>query len=128
MLLVALAIFLSSSSTYGAKLNCNGGELYYTNKVSKLEATKLGEFLVKEEFFDGQKKSVQLNKKGDTYEVRLVIKEDFREKKDYLELLKVFAAQIRDRVFDGEDVVIHICDEKLKTLKEVEPLAKKEKK
>jgi hypothetical protein len=58
---------------YGTKLEFNGGELYYTNNVTEAETKKLGEYLVKEGFFDGVRKTVQLDESGATYQFIFLI-------------------------------------------------------
>ena len=73
-----LTIPMLGCNSLGTKLEFNGGELYYTKNVNEAEARKLGEYLVNEKFFDGAKKTIQLDKSGDTYLFRAVVKGDVR--------------------------------------------------
>ncbi len=72
ILTVLLAVGLACSS-YGTKLDFNGGELYYTDNVTEADAKKLGDYLVKSGFFGGRQVTVQLDKAGATYQFRMVV-------------------------------------------------------
>lgn len=119
MLIGGLFLLLASCSNYGTKLDFNGVELYYTKNVEEADANKLGKYLVDTEFADGNEKSVQLNKKGSTWEFRLVVKKGMDQDEEYVAIAKEFAAQLSADVFDNEQVDIHLCDDKLKTLRVV---------
>jgi len=120
ILLIAVALLrIASCNNYGKKLTFNGGDLFYTSQVTEGEAKKLGDFLVKEQFFDGAKKTVQLNKTGGTYEFRMVSKAGTDKDQKMVDLAKNFAKQISLEVFNGSDTVIHLCDDHLKTLRVV---------
>lgn len=121
MVLAILLAFGLACNQYGEKLEYNGGEIYYTKNVTEAEAKKLGEYLVKQEFFDGKEKTVQLDKQGGTYQFRMVVVEDKRNDESTLEIFKTFASQISAAVFDKAPVEIHVCNEKLETLKVVKP-------
>lgn len=121
MVLAILLAFGLACNQYGEKLEFNGGELYYTKNVTEAEAKKLGEYLVKEEFYDGKEKTVQLDKEGGTYQFRMVVVEDKRNDESTLEIFKTFASQISKDVFNDAPVEVHVCDENLKTLKVVKP-------
>jgi hypothetical protein len=110
---------LTSCGGYGKKLQFNGGELYYTPTVTEAEAKKLGEFLVKEGFFDGAKKTVQLRKTNGTYEFRMVAKKGTESDQNMLDLAKTFAGQLSQNVFSGAETVVHLCDDHLKTVRVV---------
>lgn len=104
---------------YGKLLEFNKGQLYYTPNVTAAEADKLGQYLVSCSFFDGNEKSVQLNKSGDTYEFRMVVKKGMQEDADYVALCKQMCAELSSEVFSGAKVDIHLCDERLETLRVV---------
>jgi|GEM_PF-5163060 len=103
----------------GTRLTFNGGELFYTNKTTKAEATRLGNYLVKTGFFNGDFKSVQLTREGRWYQVRMVVKTGNENDLQFLELVKVFATELSREVFDGQPVEIHLCDPYFKTLRVV---------
>lgn len=106
---------------YGTKMEFNGGELYHTNNVNEAEAKKLGEFLVKEGFFDGNRKTVQLDKSGSTYQFRMVVQKEKQNDPATLEIMKTFAQEISSGVFNNAPTELHVCDDTLKTLHVVKP-------
>ena len=107
---------------WGKKMTIKGTDLYYTSAVTEAEAKKLGDYLVAENFANGQPKSVQLNKQGKTYEFRMVIKKGLDQDPDYIDAAKIMAADMSAKVFGGAPVDVHLCDEHLKTLRVVVPL------
>ena len=121
MVLAILLAFGLACNQYGEKLEFNGGDLYYTKNVTEAEAKKLGEYLVKQEFFDGKEKTVQLDKEGGTYQFRMVVIKEKRNDDSTLEIFKTFASQISKDVFNDAPVELHVCDENLKTVKVVKP-------
>lgn len=110
---------LNGCANYGEKLEFNGGELYYTEGVSEEEANKLGDYLVKEGYFDGEEKSVQLQKDGDHFVFRAVIQEDYMEDENIAKVFEVVGAQISQAVFNGAPVDVHLTDEYLETKKTI---------
>lgn len=124
LLLVGIAVTaftFSGCNNYGTKLMFNGGELFYTSKVTKDEANALGNYLVKGGFFDGVRKSVQLDKRDNVYLFRMVMKPEFVNDQKYIDLMKVFSKELSDEVFNKAAVEMHMCDDKLKTIKVVNP-------
>ena len=117
--LAVLSLLVGCSENHGKGLMFNGGELYYTTAVSLSEAERLGRFLVSEEYFSGNRKTVQLTKTGSTYEVRMVIKKGLEQDQEFLDLARQFATEISLGVFGGETVDIHLCDDALNTLRVV---------
>jgi hypothetical protein len=104
-----------AQSQYGVKLIFNAGELYYNEPVTRSEAEKLGQYLVQAKFFDGTRKSVQINKSGQTYQFRYVVIGGYDQKEEYIDLVKQFSAQLSEGVFQNAAVDIHLCDSYLKT-------------
>jgi preprotein translocase subunit SecF len=122
MLAVAVMLFIGlACSGHGTKIEYNGGELYYTDNVTEAEAKKLGDYLVKQEFFDGKPKSVQIEKSGSTYQFRMVVVPEKQNDESTLQIFKAFAKQLSTDVFNGAPTELHVCDEQLKTLKVVTP-------
>jgi hypothetical protein len=120
ILTVLLAVGLACSS-YGTKLDYNNGELYYTDNVTEADAKKLGDYLVKSGFFSGKKITVQLDKSGATYQFRMVVLPEKQNDEATLELMKSFAGEISEEVFNDAPTELHICDDQLKTLKVLKP-------
>ena len=111
------SIILSSCTNNGKEKEFNGVQLFYTSSITESEANSLGNYLVKSEFADGEQKTVQLNKSGNTYEFRMVVKTGIEQDQEYCDLGKLMAAEISSEVFNGKQVDTHFCDENLKTLK-----------
>lgn len=119
VLLVYLAAGLFG---HGSELRFNGGHLYYTSKVTRAEAERLGLLLVREGFFDGEAKTVQLTKEGRTYQVRLVVKKGLDSDQAYIALGRQMAAALSREVFGGSPTELHYCDDGLSTLRVVPAL------
>lgn len=119
-LTLLLAVTMACSG-YGTKLEFNGGEVYYTKNATEAEARKLGEYLVKEQFFDGKPKTVQLDKSGSTYQVRMVVQAGKEKDEPYVEIVKTAAQEFSRDVFNNAPTEVHLCDERLKTLRVVTP-------
>jgi hypothetical protein len=118
VVLIGIALLrITSWNNYGKELTFNGGELYYTSQVTEADAKKLGEYLVKEKFFDGTRKTVQLNKNGGTYEFRMVMIKDGEKAPNTVETFTAVAKELGENVFNGGKVVVHLCDDRLKTLR-----------
>ena len=111
------SVILTSCNNYGKEKNFNGVQLFYTSTITEAEANLLGNYLIKAEFADGSEKTVQLNKSGNTYEFRMVVKTGIEQDQEYIELGKLMAAEISTDVFNGKQVDVHYCDENLKTLR-----------
>ena len=107
---------ITNCNNYGELKIFNGTQLFYTSSVTLSDVNKLGEYLVDSEFADGEKKSVQLNKTGNTYEFRMVVKKGTELNQEYQNLGKIAAAQISEICFNGANVEMHFCDENFKTL------------
>lgn len=112
-----LLLFAISCTNYGTKLEFNKGQLYYTKKVEEADAQKLGNFLVKTGFFDGNPKSVQLDKNMDTFLFKMVVKKEKQNDSNTVKLLKMFALQISQEVFEGKPVNAFICDDLFRTIR-----------
>ncbi len=102
---------------YGKKMTYNQSELYYTSSVTEAEAKKLGDYLLKEKFFEGDAKSVQLTKEKDVYEFRAVIKKEYINNAEYEKIFKEFDDLVSKDVFDSKPVEMHLCDQYFTTVK-----------
>jgi len=120
--LLISSVVLTSCEDYGTEKNFNGVQLFYTFEITESEANSLGRYLIESEFADGGEKTVQLNKSGNTYEFRMIVKKGIEQDPEYVELGKYMAAEISTEVFNGAQVDVHFCDEYLETLR-VMPMA-----
>ncbi|MBC8044956.1 MAG: hypothetical protein IAF08_16075 [Rhizobacter sp.] len=117
LLCVVLIGLTGCGASRGKALEFNGGELYYTKAVTEAEARKLGDYLVEGKFFDGTKKSAQLNKEGAAYEFRVVVKDGAEKDEQNAVLFQQIAQELSQNVFGGAAVNVHLCDAQLKTLR-----------
>jgi hypothetical protein len=119
--LIALACSTSEKEAlekkFGKQINKNGLQLFYTDKITEEEANRMVNFLIESEFVDGEKKTIQLNKNGKTYEFRLVVKKGIEQDQEYIELSKIFTLELSKFVFNNSPVDIHMCDELLNTIR-----------
>ena len=119
LLLIFTSFLFVFCSGYGKKLQYQKTEVYYTDKVEKTEAEKLGNFLVRTEFADENEKSIQLskNEENGNYEFRMVTNKEAAESDTYVAVFKIYAKQISDSVFNKQPVDFHVCDNTFNTLK-----------
>ena len=116
-----LFAFIASDRDFGALLKFDHGDVYYTAAVNKADAQRLADYLFKEGYFENGPATVQLNKAGRIYEVRLAVKTGIDQDQQYTTALKQFAAEISRDVFVSMPVEVHVCDEKLNTLRVIVP-------
>lgn len=117
VIMLIASVILTNCADYGKEKNFNGVQLFYTSTITETEANSLGNYLIESEFADGERKTIQLNKSGNTYEFRMVVKKGIEQDPEYIELGKLMAAELSFEIFNGNQVDIHFCDESLKTLR-----------
>ncbi len=119
LVFLSLALLFLACSGYGKKLDYKGTEVYYTSKVKKADAEKLGDYLIRSKFADGGKKSIQLTKdeKTNSFVFRMVTTKEASESKMYETVFELFAKTISDSVFNKQPVDFHVCNNTFKTLK-----------
>jgi hypothetical protein len=116
-LAVSAFLLLCSCGYYGESKEFDGFTLYYTDAVTEEDADYLGDFLEYSEFADPSNEiALQLNKTGNTYEVRMPVKKGIEQDQEIKDEIKLVAAEISAMVFDGAQVDFHLCDDKLNTL------------
>jgi hypothetical protein len=106
----------------GALRVFNNGQVFFNEQVAPEEADKLGKFLIKEKFFDGTRKSVQVLKFGKKYQFRMVVKPEFRKDSRFKWEIQFVGGKMRREVFNGAEIEVHLCDEQLNTLAAFETL------
>jgi hypothetical protein len=117
--LLALTLVLAGCTNYGTKLEFNKGEIYYTEKVTEAEARKLGNFLLDKNDYKGEKKTIQLTKEGNVYQIRGSIKEELINDTRTEQTMAWLCARLSKVAFDNNPVEFHITDESMKTVKVV---------
>ncbi len=103
---------------HGYKRSFKKGDLYYIKPVTKVQADSLGNFLVESGFFNDDKKvSMQItyNSKADkpVYELRAITAKEMDD--EIKNAFKLQALFISLRVFDGQPVDFHLCDDQFNT-------------
>ncbi|MBN9294450.1 MAG: hypothetical protein J0G96_10770 [Flavobacteriia bacterium] len=120
-LLCLLAVaMLVSCSNYGDKLEFDGTEIFYTDGATKEQAEKLGNYLQKEGFTDGTKKSVQLvvDKKSGKLTFRMVTSKETAKDEQYNMIFESFSRNISKEF--GMPVNFQLCDELFNTIRTIE--------
>ncbi len=110
---------LLTVSGAGKLMEFGKGELFYSPGVTDQEAKRLGEYLVKEEFFDEREKTVQIFKLRGGYAFRMVFTSDGPPKLEHLKNFRNLALNLTSDVFGGKLVDIHLCDASFETRKVV---------
>lgn len=118
----ACIVFCVSCDSLGEKKEFNGIELYYTSEIRESLADSLGNFLVENGFADGDKKTIQLTKNQNTYELRVVVKKGIEQDQEYIDGAKELGAILSVSLFNKSNVDVHYCDDNLKTLRVI-PMA-----
>ncbi|MDR2651182.1 MAG: hypothetical protein LBC68_02540 [Prevotellaceae bacterium] len=119
-----LVLFASSILTgcknHGTEKTINGVQYFYTSNVTETELYELADALKIFGFEvtnDDEGKTVQLNKTGDTYEIRAVIKKGLELDDEFCDMAKKIAKYVSHNVFDDAYVEFHLCDEHLETVR-----------
>ena len=119
-LVTMTALLGTGCKKYGKKLKFNGSELYYKSPVTKAQATKLGNYLVKQGVFkEPNKGTVQIRKPGERLEIRFVVKDGYEKKPMYLNAIKLLTVMISKDVFKGRPLDLHLCGRKLQSKVEI---------
>ena len=111
---------------HGTELKFEGSQLFHTSAVTREEADKLGNYLVESKFFGAKPITAQLNKIGHTYEFRLVVQPGVAQDAFSIQRFRGMGRTLSREVFDGQRVVVHLCDHNLKTLEVADPAADEE--
>jgi hypothetical protein len=117
---ITLLFILSSCNNYGKKLKYGDNDLFYTTNVTEDQAKKLGDVLEKSGFWaNGGRKSVQLDKSADTFLFRMVVLDKYKNDSSFIEKAKTSITELSQNAFNSEPVVMHFCDDHLKTIRVV---------
>ncbi|MDP2278599.1 MAG: hypothetical protein Q8K51_10295 [Nitrospirota bacterium] len=101
----------------------SGGSLFYTSDVTEEEARRLRDYFLKIKTFQDEPPIVQLARKGNVYEVRMVVDKEVIEKElppevmGPVEAAGLLAEEVSKEVFNGAKVEWHLCDDSFKTLR-----------
>jgi hypothetical protein len=101
-------------------ISVDGTDITFTKNVKESEAQQLANFLRKSEFTDGNAKTIQLDKKEDTYFFRMVVADGAETVEANIQILKEYGLEISKNAFSGAPVIVHMCDTDLNTLRIIE--------
>jgi len=102
-------------------INAKKTQVLYTKNVTIVEAQKLADFLIESDFAnDKNPKTIELDKANNAYLFRMVVYEGAEKEEDNIATLGLFAKEISKNVFDNKNVILHMCDDNMRTLKVVE--------
>jgi hypothetical protein len=121
LLSVTLALLAAGCGGYGTRLQLGQGELYYTSAVTADEAQKVGQYLRQRGEFD-LPRSIQLHKSAGTYQLRLVIAAEYRGNDGVAQVQAMLGGRVSHYALGGAPVTVQLCDEHLKTYKEMPSL------
>ncbi|MEA3267318.1 MAG: hypothetical protein U9P42_10315 [Candidatus Fermentibacteria bacterium] len=101
-------------------MDFNPGGINYTSTVSSEEANALGEYLSQNGFFDEKDITVLLSKAGAVFEFRMVVLDGTEENPENLIILRTFAEEMSENVFNNRQLDFHLCDDQLGTIQVIE--------
>lgn len=101
-------------------INALKTQIHYTKNVSINATQLLANYLINSEFADDKvNKTIEFDKRDDTYLFRVVVYEGAEKSQANVTLLASFAKELSKDVFNNQPVELHMCDNLLKTLKVV---------
>lgn len=115
-MLTALGCGSLLGTGYGPKVESGSVEVFYVDGATQAEATSLAAYLNKDLQAGVSKRSVQLKKSGDTYQLRVVIQTALQNDDKTKTAMQILGSGVSQEVLKGAPVEVHICDEKLKTI------------
>jgi hypothetical protein len=120
---VLVVLALCFGNPHGKEIKLNGGsQLFYTSNVTEAEARKLADYLNEVTENAPNAGTFQLNKRGDVYEVRMVVKDGVADDTSNDALMQLWGLGLSIKVFDKAPVEVHLCDRQLKTIRVLPPL------
>ena len=121
---VTLILFTGYSCTesYGDRIEVENLEVYYLLPVQEEDAQKLGDYFIKNNLASGERQSIQISKKKNTYVLKLILSAESEKdiSEEAKESLKTHAKQIGNTIFDSSEVRVEITDEHFETLLKIE--------
>lgn len=122
LLVITASLLLASCDRYGEKVEINNkSEVFFKDEATEAEAKKLGNFLLKMNFFDNRnEKSVQLSKDSGVYVVRFVVDRASYEvdKENTLLGFRVWQMWISEDVFNNAKTRVVLVDDQFNDLQD----------
>lgn len=114
-ILLFIAAFVTSCTNFGKKKVFDGTEIYYKDGVTEAEVDKLGENLIESGFTNGELKSVQFVKEGESYIFKMVINEENINDESLENVFTYFPKELSQ--YMDLPVDLHLCDNYFNTLR-----------
>lgn len=105
------------SQSYGKLKVYNNGEIFYDQVYSEDIIDSLGNYLINIQFFDGNKRSIQLLDEGVYNVIKIITSDSFLTDQNYLLRLSNIAYFISYDVFNRKPVEIHLANQFFQTKK-----------
>lgn len=106
---------LESTSKSNDPIKINHLEVYYTNAVTKDEASTLASYLAKLNYGIETEATVQLNKEDGIYQCRMFILPTYIDNPEFISTMQTGTQELSRDVFNGSPVDIHFCDDQMNT-------------
>ena len=115
---VVLFFALTSCQNFGTRLPFKAGELFYTKNVNPAEAHKVGDYLTGIGFFDDKSKiSMQLDKVGETYLLKMCTKKEYYKDTSRDEAIRTVGTMVSTFALDKKPVDFYLCDDTFGTIR-----------
>ena len=101
-----------------AKLVFGKGELYFTHPIAIDEAREVGKQLQLNDIFrDDRESTVHFGREDGTYQLRFVINPSRAAEPVIIDAFRELSGAIAVQALGGQPVVVHLCDNELRTLR-----------
>lgn len=122
--ILILSMFFASCTAdeKTTRLSFNGGELLYTDSVTEAQAKDLGDYLVKTNFYDGRKKTVQLDKEANVFHFAMIPNDSIINSPQYTALAQTLCDNLSEYVFNGAKVEVDFCDDLMHVKKNIKAI------
>ncbi|PTX58791.1 hypothetical protein C8N46_11299 [Kordia periserrulae] len=114
-IILFIAAFVTSCTNFGEKKVFDGTEIYYKDGITEAEVDKLGESLVTSGFTNGELKSVQFVKEGDSYLFKMVINQENLNNESLENVFTYFPKELSQ--YMNLPVDLYLCDNYFNTLR-----------
>lgn len=119
LIVILSLVNITFAQDFGKVKTYNNGEVFYEAAVKEDVVDRLGNYLVKSEFFDGDPRSVQILDDGLSYIVKFIVSDSLLTAKNYLRQVSYFTYELSLNVFDGKPVDIHLSNNYFLTKKAI---------
>lgn len=121
ILLMPVALLVACGSDYGNRvaINNNSDVFYKGRGVTEADAKRLGDFLLREGYFDTvTNKTVQLTKDTSSWVVRLVVDKEKYASADVTlsTAMRIFEGVMSEQVFNREKTRMELVDDEMKPI------------